>query len=224
MKLLSSSEEKQSLGNWFRQRRFAFLKERLDLVANEKRTKGSLPVRILDVGGLVSYWTNRDFHKDPDFHITLVNLKAEASEHSNIISETGDATDFSAYKDEEFDIVFSNSVIEHLHNYDNQKKMSAEVARIGRYHFIQTPNRHFFIEPHYLLPFFQFLPSSLQYKILVKTPLSRGQIWNTAFAAQYVEEIRLLTLNEMEALFPRSKIYKEKFIGLSKSFTAHNFD
>ena len=101
--------------------------------------------------------------------------------------------------------------------------MAKETQRVGKYYFIQTPNKHFIIEPHFLLPFFQFLPKNLQYYILTKTKLSRGKKWNKKFAKNYINEIRLLSLNEMKELYPHSKFDFEKFIGLTKSFTAHNF-
>jgi predicted SAM-dependent methyltransferase len=143
--------------------------------------------------------------------------------YSNISSAQGDATNLLEYKDNEYDIVFSNSVIEHLYTLEAQKKMSEEVQRVGKKHFIQTPNKHFIIEAHYILPLFQYLPKKLQYPILTLTPLSRGRRWDKAFARQYVDEIRLLSLREMNALFPESQIYKEKFMGMTKSITAHNF-
>ena len=100
--------------------------------------------------------------------------------------------------------------------------MAGEVLRIGKNHIIQTPNKYFFIEPHYIIPFFQFYPKKIQFEILTKTRLSRLKKWDKKFAKQYLEEIRLLTLKEMKEIFPGSKIFKEKFLGISKSFTAHN--
>jgi len=67
------------------------------------------------------------------------------------------------------------------------------------------------------------LPNSLKYFILTKTKLSRLKKWDQEFAKQYIEEIRLLSEKEMKILFPKSKIYYEKFFGMNKSFTAHNF-
>jgi hypothetical protein len=74
-----------------------------------------------------------------------------------------------------------------------------------------------------LLPFFQFIPDKLKYLILTKTKMSRLKTWDKNFAKQYIKEIRLLSLKEMKLLFPNSKIYFEKFLGMNKSFTIHNF-
>ncbi len=102
--------------------------------------------------------------------------------------------------------------------------MANEICRVGNYHFVQTPNKYFIIEPHYLLPYFQFLPKNLQYFILTKSKLSRNMKWKEKAAKQYVEEIRLISRKEYKELFPSSKIWKEKFMGLSKSFIAHNLN
>ena len=129
----------------------------------------------------------------------------------------------SELEDNSYDLTHSNSVIEHLYDFENQSKMALEVQRVGKKFLIQTPNKYFFLEPHYLLPFFQFLPNSLKYFILTKTKLSRLKKWDQEFAKQYIKEIRLLSEKEMKILFPKSKIYCEKFFGMNKSFTAHNF-
>ncbi len=61
------------------------------------------------------------------------------------------------FGDREFDIAFSNSVIEHVPP-ELQAAFAAEVSRVADRYFVQTPNRYFPIEPHYQLPLFQFLP------------------------------------------------------------------
>lgn len=221
---LASSDEKSSLGNKFREKRFQYFHSLIQPLIEAKRISGTLPLNILDLGGTESYWVNMSYHLNADVKIKLVNLEKYNTSHPNIISEIGDATNLREYGDNEYDIVFSNSVIEHLYNFEAQKKMSEEAQRVGKMHFIQTPNKHFFIEAHYILPFFQYLPKKLQYPILTKTPLSRGRRWDKIFARQYVDEIRLLSLDEMTSLFPKSKIYKEKFMGMTKSITAHNLD
>ena len=214
--IFSNSENKDSLGNLFREKRFNFF---FDKIHNIQK-----PVRILDIGGKINFWENRGLAGNIDYCLTILNLNNEKSEFSNINCTVGDALDLSHLKSNSFDIVFSNSVIEHLHNFENQKKMADEVQRVGKKHFIQTPNKFFFIEPHYLLPFFQFLPKKVRYNILTKTKMSRLKTWDKNFAQQYIDEIRLLSLFEIKTIFPNSEIYFEKFLGMNKSFTAHNLD
>ena len=74
--------------------------------------------------------------------------------HQNFKSIKGDATNLSNFKDNQFDIVFSNSLIEHLYTYENMKLMANETMRVGKKFFVQTPNKYFPIEPHYFFHFF----------------------------------------------------------------------
>ena len=194
----------------------AFFKEHTDELPK--------PIKILDVGGNEEFWENAGLNGNEDIHITILNLEQIEVHHSNLHSVKGDATNLSEYGDEEFDIAFSNSVIEHLYNQENQKKMADEMVRVSKKHYVQTPNKYFIIEPHYLLPYFQFLPKGLRYFILTKTRLSRFQKWDEAWARQYIDEIMLLSKKDMRNMFPSSKIWNEKFMGMNKSFVAHNFD
>ncbi len=209
------SELPNSFGNKFRAKRFKFLQKKFESFP--------APVKILDVGGTLNYWVNRGFDKQPGFEITLLNMKKSESDHANIKYIVGDATDLSQFNDNSFDIVFSNSVIEHLYTKENQIKMAKEAMRVGKFYYVQTPNKYFIIEPHYLLPFFQFLPNKLQYLILTKTKFSRMKKWNPERAQNYIDEIRLLSKAEMLALFPSCNLYIEKVFGFAKSYSAHNF-
>jgi 2-polyprenyl-3-methyl-5-hydroxy-6-metoxy-1,4-benzoquinol methylase len=126
------------------------------------------------------------------------------------------------FKNGTFDLVFSNSVIEHLYTFEKQQKMASEIMRVGKSYFIQTPNVYFPIEAHYALPFAQYYSKAFLHFILTKTKFSRLKKWNSAEASQYIAEIRLLNAKEMKALFPGASLLKEKVLGLTKSFTAHN--
>ena len=101
--------------------------------------------------------------------------------------------------------------------------MAEEIIRVGRYHYVQTPNKYFIIEPHYLLPYFQFIPKKVRFFILTKTKFSRFKKWSKKEAQQYLDEIILLSKKDMKELFPSSKLTKEKFMGMTKSFVVHNF-
>ena len=134
----------------------------------------------------------------------------------------GDARDLSRFRDREFDVVFSNSVIEHVGDYADQRRMADEIRRIGKRYFLQTPNRHFPIEPHFLFPFFQFLPLCTQ--VWLVSHLSLGwhrKVIDRQEAVQMVASIRLLTRREMQELFPEATLVEEKFGGLTKSFIVH---
>lgn len=214
--IFASSDATNSLGNRFRNKRIADFKNKLINLPK--------PLTILDVGGLESFWVNSGFANDQDYRISILNLSKRPVHYDNFESLEGDATKLEGISDKQFDIVFSNSVIEHVYSKENQRKMAQEIIRVGKYFYVQTPNKHFFIEPHYVLPFFQYLPSRIKFFILTRTCLSRRKRWDIAEAKQYIDEIRLLSFKEMKELFPGADFYLEKFSGMTKSFTVHNFE
>ena len=61
------SENKNSLGNRFRAKRFHFFLEKLN--------KLEKPIKILDIGGKINFWENRNLAGISDFKITIVNIK-----------------------------------------------------------------------------------------------------------------------------------------------------
>ncbi len=215
--LFKSSDQPNSLGAKFRAKRLEDF-EALFFETYEKEAK----ISILDVGGTDYFWRDSSIIDLPNSQITLLNLHLEESSHPSIKAMTGDATDMSQFQNDEFDLVFSNSVIEHLYTFEAQRKMADEIMRVGKKHFIQTPNRSFPIEAHYALPFAQNMPKSWVYFLLTKTRFSRLQKWEDDHARQYLDEIRLLNQREMKLLFPESELYFEKVFGLVKSFAAHN--
>src|SRR3954453_337970 len=124
------------------------------------------PVRILDIGGTNAFWERRGWADRADAEITPLNLFAEPQEHANIVSAVGDATNLAEYEDKSFDVAFSNSVIEHLFTADAQRAMAAEVQRVARAYWVQTPNFWFPMEPHFLVPGWQYLPVAARVAIL----------------------------------------------------------
>jgi 2-polyprenyl-3-methyl-5-hydroxy-6-metoxy-1,4-benzoquinol methylase len=217
-KLLASSDQENSLGKGFREKRFRFFEEKVKSCFPDKKK-----ITILDVGGTQKYWEDKKLVKEMNLHITILNLEKIPVSGTHFSSVAGDATNLSEYGDNSFDLVFSNSVIEHLYTWENQQKMAREIRRVGKNYFVQTPNKYFVIEPHYALPIFQFLPKKLGYLILTKTKLSRFNKWDPKAAQQYLDEIRLLSLKEMRNLFPDGQVYHEKVMGMNKSFTLYRF-
>ena len=117
--------------------------------------------------------------------------------------------------------MFSNSVIEHVGTWQRQQAFAAEVRRVGRGLWIQTPARGFFIEPHLLTPFIHWLPRRWQRRLLRNFTL-RGWIDRPGPAEvdAFLDEVRLLTLAEMRTLFPDCTILREQFCGMTKSYVA----
>ena len=214
---LASSDNPHSLGYKFRTKRLQEFEKMFF-----SRFSGLEKIEILDVGGTSYFWQNSTLLSHPGVCITLLNLYPVETSHPAIHAVQGDATDMREFEKGSFDLVFSNSVIEHLYTLEQQQKMASEILRVGKSYFIQTPNVYFPIEAHYALPFAQYYPKALLHFILTKTKLSRLKKWSSTEASQYIAEIRLLNAQEMKALFPGASLLKEKVLGLTKSITAHN--
>lgn len=209
---------RDSLNQRFREKRFRFFKELIASIPTQET------IRILDVGGTQSYWENMDFATQKGIHITLLNVYEESVTLPNFSSLQGDATNLSQFGDNQFDIVHSNSVIEHLFTMEAQVKMANEVRRVGKRYYVQTPNRYFPMEPHWVLPFFQFFPFRLQVWITRRFYLDAyPEAQRQEVAINRVKEVRLLTEGEMLELFPDGRIYREMVLGLKKSITSYNF-
>lgn len=111
------------------------------------------------------------------------------------------------FADGAFDLAYSSSVIEHLAPAD-RPAFAAELRRVGRRVFVQTPAWSFPVEPHALLPLAHWLPTSL-----------RRPYWRLGAAGDW-EEIALLRRGELAALFPEATIHAERVGGLAKSWVA----
>ena len=178
------------------------------------------PLTILDVGGTESFWEQRGWADRDDVAITLLNLEAEETTHPCLTAVAGDATALT-YGDASFDVVHSNSVIEHLFTHENQQKMAAEIRRVGRCYWVQTPNHWFPVEPHFRTIGWQYLPVAARVKIcMMRKGVGRFDVKNEAEARAAVEEIRLLSGREVRRLFPDARVLRERYLGLTKSFVA----
>jgi 2-polyprenyl-3-methyl-5-hydroxy-6-metoxy-1,4-benzoquinol methylase len=125
------------------------------------------------------------------------------------------------FADDEFDIVYSNSVIEHVGDFTAMHRMAREIRRVGKRHFVQTPNKYFPVEPHFVFPAFQFLPKPLQLGLVQNFQLGwMDREPDKARAAAIIDSIHLLSLRDMKVLFPTSGIRPEKTLGMTKSFIA----
>lgn len=213
---------KMSVADWqnpnsvafrLRKKRFAYLTA---LFADLPR-----PVRVLDVGGTADYWDMFGQDELKALDVTLLNVTEANEQDARFHWVVGDARNLSQYPDQSFDVIYSNSVIEHVGTWRDQQAMASEVRRVGRRYLVQTPNRYFPIEPHFLFPGFQFLPEEVKVRLLLRYKLGwfpKAQDRNQALA--FAREIRLLTGRELRRLFPDARIVAEKFYGLTKSFMA----
>lgn len=182
----------------------------------------SPPVRILDVGGTPEFWIAHRSSLPVEADIVLLNLEfPEKPKLPGISYVTGDARQMSMFRDGEFDVCFSNSVIEHVGTLLDQLHMARDIRRVGRGYFVQTPNVYFPIEPHFLVCGWQFAPLAVRARLVQYCDTN----WvdkqrDPVVARAIVESIRLLSEREMRGLFPDAKIHREKIGPLTKSLVA----
>lgn len=197
------------------------------------------PLRILDVGGTMMFWKSMGFDQLEGIEIVLLNLEAAPVDSPYFTSLAGDATYMPQFKDKEFDIVFSNSVIEHVGDDFQQESMAREIMRVGKAYFVQTPNLFFPIESHSCMPLYQFMPEFMRTLALYYFDITGGGIGRTiqAWKARLtfrrferlpheswercqsrVKGLRLLSRRKFQRFFPNGILYQEKCFGLTKSF------
>ena len=138
--------------------------------------------RVLDVGcgriGLRAL--------EPALDITGVDLAPRQDYPGPFVQ--ADAAEGLPFAKGSFDLVYCSSVIEHVPP-PRREAFAAELRRVGRSWFVQTPAWSFPIEPHALLPAAHWLP-----------PRLRHPYWRLGAAGKW-EEIELLRRGELEALF-----------------------
>jgi SAM-dependent methyltransferase len=141
---------------------------------------------------------------EPDLDVTGVDVVVRPGYPGPFVQ--ADATRRLPFDDGAFDLAYSSSVIEHVEP-GRRAAFAAEVKRVARGFFVQTPAWSFPIEPHALLPFAHWL-----------APTLRRPYWRLGAAGAW-EDIHLLRRAELAGLFGEP-ILAERFGGLVKSWIA----
>ena len=215
-KLLVNHHKKNSFVNQFRQKRFELLKNGIEKLIQKDHFK------ILDIGGDIQYWKNIGW-QHPACKIHLLNLyesKVPENETHQFSSSVGNGLSLE-YKKGEVDLIFSNSVIEHVGSYANQQIFADEVRRVSDKYIVQTPSIWFPLEPHSLIPLFQFLPHPIRALLIMTFNINYFPKAKTYKAAIKVSHSTLMfTHKRFKQLFPEAEIQVERFLGIPKSYTA----
>lgn len=181
-------------------------------------------LRVCDLGGSRHFWEAMPKDLVPS-DLTLLNVADDGQSRSH----TGAFDDLKVvlydgqhipYPDGHFDVLICNSVIEHV-PLDQREQLCREIRRVAKYYFVQTPAYAFPIEPHFVFPGLHWLPRSLGRRLV---PLGVWALMNRPTKAKrdaYFDEVHLLTGREVERLLPGATVFREKALGLVKSYTAH---
>ena len=172
--------------------------------------------RILDLGGVAEFWDGCPRPLD----VTIVNLPgvadrdAKPSRHHIALVE-GDACDLRLEGSPAFDIVVSNSVIEHVGDRRRRAALAREVLRHAPRYWVQTPSVWFPIEAHSNMPFWWAYPAPLR-SHFIRRWKRRLPKWT-----EMIEGTTVVSRRELETLFPGSTLWVERYLGLPKSYVAY---
>lgn len=179
------------------------------------RLVGKAPIRdtLLDVGGEPGIGGEflrlyRRFSQVFVVNLDTTRVKATKACQFSAIKADGCALPF---RTQSVSWVFSNAVIEHVGGWEAQVRLANEIRRVASNgYFVTTPNKFFPIEQHTFLPFYQFLPTWAQRKLV-------------RFSPGYVRqptEIHLLSAKQLQELFPEATIVSTGFPVLGNSLVA----
>ena len=178
---------------------------------------------VLDLGGTVEWWRRAPVRpKD----VTVLNLfEPGESDDAAMLPVTGDACRARealarAGVDTGFDLVFSNSLLEHVGGHAQRAALAREVRALAPRHWVQTPYRYFPLEPHWLFPGLQFMPMAARARLAAAWPLAHSSPESPEEAMSEVQWTELVGVAELRAYFPDSQIHHERFAGLTKSLVA----
>jgi ubiquinone/menaquinone biosynthesis C-methylase UbiE len=168
----------------------------------------SVATRVLDVGGTPAIWRLSPVRP----RLVILNI------HGAGTTVIGDAKQM-PFKDNSFDVVFSNSLIEHLPP-GAWKSFAGECRRVGSRLWIEAPNPGFPFEPHFLTPVIHWLPMDWRVRV---APYTVRALLDPRPPAEYrdlAREVAMPTRRQMRSLFPDALIIPERWLGLTKAHIA----
>ena len=184
-----------------------------------KIMKPGASTTILDVGAAGSNERAKNFLEDwyqfPE-KITAVgvdDLSAFKKHHPTVTVVQADGRKL-PFKDKQFDVVFSNAVIEHVGNRHDQQQFVNECLRVGKSVFLTTPSRSFPIESHTMIPFVHYLPTDV--RNIIYQLLGRKHEGTP-------NKLTLLTGRSFKKLFPKNvhvRIVRQRMLGFTSVLIA----
>ena len=218
---ITSRRNPRSLSSRLRKKRLAPLLEMVDAYHDAYGF-----VKIIDVGGTRRYWQviDPEFFARRRVHITLANIELDPEDvdaDGMFSAVTCDGCDLSIFDSGAFHIGHANSAVEHVQGRDRMKRFAAELQRVAQSLFVQTPNRGFPVEPHFMVPCFQWMPQTVRVFLRRKFNLGYYPPAKTREDARMsVDSIDLLDIRQFGELFPDCELKREKLLLLTKSLVA----
>jgi hypothetical protein len=173
---------------------------------------------VLDLGGTAGAWRLAPIRPA---RLVLLNIDAPG-ELSGAESAIGDACDPPDWvRRQRFDLVFSNSLLEHVGGHWRRQAFADVVRSVADHHWVQTPYRYFPLEPHYVGPFFQFVPLALRGRLVARWPIgSLATVKDPAACLAQAQQTELVSRTEMRGYFPDAELLSERVLGATKSLIA----
>lgn len=190
---------------------------------------------ILDLGGGNGSYMDRFSSSLKDYKIVISDIDEPSLEKARskgyYTTKLDAASNNLPYGDKEIDIIFCNSVIEHItipkdelwtersyssnfkkESLEIQKKFASEIIRSAKKYYVQTPHRHFPIEAHTWFPFISYLNRRTQVKVLKQL--------NKFWVKKTTPDWNLLTEHDMKDMFPDAEIIVNRKLGMKKEIIA----
>lgn len=174
---------------------------------------------VLDLGGRVDTWERAPVRAK---HVHVVNLEPMQGGIPDWAEvDHGDACALPEHiAARRYDLVFSNSVIEHVGGHERRVRFAETVHAMADRHWVQTPYRYFPVEPHWVAPGLQYLPVAVRTRVAHRWPLQHTRATDREETLQAVLWTELLDRTQMRHYFPHSVLRAERVAGLTKSLIA----
>ncbi len=165
-------------------------------------------ISLIDIGGISEGFES--LSKACEAMAVNIEVRKEVQGWNLILADGR----FLPFKDKSIDIVMSNALLEHVN--EGREKLIIEIDRVSKgNYFISVPYRYSPFEPHYLAPFFQFVPEYVKRFLLFRMGLTIGWI-----SRQNYQKIELFTKRQLSELLPDADIFLLRAFGIPVSLVA----
>jgi len=175
---------------------------------------------VIDLGGRVESWMRAPVQPK---HVHVVNLEPQPADLPHWAEvDTADACALpERIASRRYDLVFSNSVIEHVGGHERRLRFAESVRSLSESYWVQTPYRYFPIEPHWVAPGAQFAPLAVRSWLIRHWPLVHSRPADRDSALETALWVELLDRTQMRFYFPDAVLRAERVLGWPKSLIAY---